>query len=139
MCCQNVRSYINPVTIGNWKTSWYAREGHGSISWRFFCVFNHHLHRFPRYARIETMKRCAIIPDISITASKILKREGKVPHRNLIFLEHPLLTSLLFPRNILLNGPLYPCHTHFKNIISLSQSFRILIALHPHPISCPYY
>ena len=47
------------------------------------------------------MTQCAIIPDISITASTILKEYGKVPHRTLLFyrtsLVDPLMVSKEYP------------------------------------------
>ena len=86
MRCQAMRSSTTPGTLGNRRTPLHTHEGHGSVIWRcFFCIFHHPLRRFLRYARLNTMTQCALIPDSSITASKIPKREEKGPHMTLLF------------------------------------------------------
>ena len=87
----------------------------------FFRVFYHPLHRFLQCDRLNKMEQRAIIPDSSIIASNFSKWEGKGPHRTLIFLEHPLLTTSWFRRSLLfMSSSVSFIHSSHKSSISIT-------------------
>ena len=91
-----VRSSATPGLLGNWWTCLHFHEGHGSISLRcFFCIFHHPLSRSLQCARLNIITQCAIIPDSSIIVSNFPKREGKGPHRTLLFSKTSLIDLLM--------------------------------------------
>ena len=82
----DARSSASPGTLGHWWTCFHAHEGHGYVSCRFFFVyFTTPFVVFPWCDWLNTIRQCAIIPDRSIIASNIPKREEEGPHTTLLF------------------------------------------------------